>query len=254
MNLEISRQGRVLRLTLARPEKRNALDAELCGDLAAALEKAQSDPATGAILLDAQGVDFCAGMDLHEAMEPEAAVRTTIHEQLFTIGSRMTKPIVAAVQGRALAGGLGLVANAHIVVASEDAAFGLTEARIGMWPFVVFRAVSRALGERRATELSLTARIFSAADAHAWGLVNFTAPFFEVAPRALEIAVGLSQSSASAIATGLDFVNRSRTLDSTAAGRLAIQMRAYLFQSPDFAEGVRAFREKRRPRWPSNPS
>ena len=85
-----------------------------------------------------------------------------LHEQLFTIGVRLEKPMVAAVHGAALGGGTGLVANCHVVVALRDAAFGLTEIRLGLWPFLVFRAVAAALGERRAMELALTGRVFRA--------------------------------------------------------------------------------------------
>ena len=251
MSLAVSREGRLLRLTLARPEKRNALSAELCRALVDAFDGAHHDPAVGAILLDAQGEVFCAGMDLKEALEPSAAEHTAIHERLFTIGSRIAKPIVAAVRGRALAGGFGLVANSHIVVADHDAEFALTEVRIGMWPFVVGRAMSLAIGERRAVELSLTARVVSAAEALQWGLVHFVCQAAAVEARAREIADALAHSSADAISAGLDFVNRTRALDWTEAGRIALEMRAALFASPDFREGVTAFREKRKPVWPS---
>ena len=117
-------------------------------------------PAIRCVLIDAAGNFFSAGMDLDEALSPDASEKTAIHERLFTLGARATKPIVAAVQGPALGGGVGLMANAHIVVAAHGTTFGLTEIRIGMWPFVIFRSVSNAIGERRATELALTGRIF----------------------------------------------------------------------------------------------
>ncbi len=162
--------GRLLRLTLNRPQKRNALNLELCRALVEALEGADRDPKIGAILLSANGPSFCAGMDLHEIDHVDDGALSLVHEQLFTIGARLSKPLVAAVHGAALAGGTGLVANCHIVVASEDATFGLTEIRLGLWPFLVFRAVAAAIGERRATELSLTGRIFGAGEAQEIGL------------------------------------------------------------------------------------
>jgi enoyl-CoA hydratase/carnithine racemase len=190
-------------------------------------------------------------MDLSEASDAGAPERTAIHEQLFTACSRVTKPIVAAVRGPTLAGGIGLVANAHIVVASESATFALTEVRIGMWPFIVFRSVSLAIGERRALEISLTGRKFSAAEARDWGLVHYIAPAQDVEGRAAEIAYGLAESSSDAIRTGIGFINESRGLGWREAGLLALQMRRELFRSPDFQEGVRAFWEKRKPVWPS---
>src|SRR5947209_10171662 len=148
--LETAREGRVFRLVLNRPEKRNALNIELCRALLDTLETAARDRSIGAILLTASGKSFCAGMDLAEIAEGgESNVMNALHEQLFTIGARLEKPLVAAVEGAALGGGTGLVANCHIVVGSREATFGLTEIRLGLWPFLVFGAVSAALGERR---------------------------------------------------------------------------------------------------------
>jgi enoyl-CoA hydratase/carnithine racemase len=250
-SIEISRDGRVLRVVLNRPEKRNALSFSLCGELLEAFRRADQDREIGAILLGANGKVFCAGMDLDEALGEDAARRTALHEELFTTGVRLTVPVVAAVSGAALGGGLGLAANAHIVVAAQGTTFGLTEIRLGMWPFVVYRAASLALGERRALELSLTGRIFGAQEALQWGLVHQLAPPFELDDRATEIAAAVASWSPEAVRRGLAFVNQARGQGWSEAGALALRLREELFQSADFAEGVRAFREKRTPRWPS---
>src|SRR6266511_676505 len=111
--------GRVLRVALNRPDKRNALNIELCQELVTALESAELDRDVGAILLSGNGKSFCAGMDLNEVLQPGASGEINrVHEQLFTAGARMMKPIVAAIHGAALAGGTGLAANAHVVVAA----------------------------------------------------------------------------------------------------------------------------------------
>ena len=248
-SLEIKREGRVLHLTLNRPEKRNALNAELCRALVETLSEAQHDSGISAILLGANGDVFSSGMDLNEAAAPDAIKKSAIHESLFTIGARISKPIVAAVRGKALAGGMGLVANAHVVVAADNASFGLTEIRIAMWPYVVFRAVASAIGERRATELSLTGRLFGAADALAWGLAHYIVPEPEADSKAAEIAGALARYSPRTILQGLGFVLQSRGLSVDEAARLALAARAEAFEGPDFAEGVRAFREKRPPKW-----
>src|SRR5262245_19784812 len=107
------RDGRVLHITLNRPEKRNALNAALCRELVEALEAADTDETVAAIVLTAAGSAFCAGMDLAESMDVPSPEIDALHERLFTIGARCTSPIVAAVQGPALAGGTGLVANCH---------------------------------------------------------------------------------------------------------------------------------------------
>lgn len=249
--LEITREDRVLRLALNRPDKKNALSAELCTALVDAIEGAVDDPATGCILLEARGDAFCTGMDLSEAAGGDAAAKTTVHERLFTIGQRITKPIVAAVAGPALGGGVGLLANAHIVVAASGSSFGLTEVRVGMWPFVIWRSVTAAIGERRAAALALTGRIFSVNEALQWGLVHEVAPAFELDDRATATAHHLAESSPEAIRLGLGYVNAARGLDSAASGQLALDFRTRAFSSPDYAEGVAAFREKRRPVWPS---
>jgi enoyl-CoA hydratase/carnithine racemase len=150
-SLQITREGRVLHLALSRPERRNALNMDLCSALGAALEEAEGDAGVGAVLLSGNGKSFCAGMDLHEVLSTTAGDVNEVHERIFTAGIRMTKPLIAAVHGAALAGGTGLAANCHIVVAADDATFGLTEIRIGLWPFVIFRTVVAALGQRRAT-------------------------------------------------------------------------------------------------------
>jgi enoyl-CoA hydratase/carnithine racemase len=249
--------GRLLRLTLNRPQKRNALDLELCRALVAALEAAEQDPKVGAILLNANGKSFCAGMDLHESAVHEIGhddgALGMLHERLFTIGSRLSKPLIAAVHGAALAGGTGLVANCHIVIASEDATFGLTEIRLGLWPFLVFRAVAAAVGERRTVELSLTGRVFGAAEARELGLLHQVAPGSagDLVAGALEVASALAESSPTAVQSGLRSVQLARGKDWKQAGEISQRLRREVFASPDFQEGVRAFREKRQPRWPS---
>lgn len=247
--LQTTLQDRLLRLTLNRPEKRNALNQELCGALLDAFDRAESDPNVGCVLIDANGPVFCAGMDLEDALQPNAAELTASHPRLFTAGLRATKPIVAAVQGAALAGGLGLVANAHIVVAAQGTSFGLTEVRIGMWPYVVFRPIALAVGERRALELSLTGRIFSTPEALQYGLVHHATPAFELADRALSIAQALAHSSTGTIARGMAYVNEIRDKSWEQAVETAADLRQHAFTSPDFAEGVAAMREKRQPRW-----
>lgn len=248
--LETAREGRVLRLTLNRPDKRNALSNELCEAISSAVEGAEDDRGVGAILIDARGEVFCAGMDLDEALEQDAAQRTAIHDRLFTLGSRVRKPVVMAVNGPALGGGVGLVANAHIVIASHGCHFGLTEIRIGLWPFVIWRAMVLAIGERRTTALALTGRIFGVNEAVQWGLVHEVAPSFELDDRATAVATHLAESSPQAIRLGLEFVRESRSLNFAGAGQAALRFRERAFATADFREGVAAFREKRKPEWP----
>jgi enoyl-CoA hydratase/carnithine racemase len=251
--LESVLQGRVLRVTLNRPEKRNALSSELCLELTRVLDQAAAESSVGAILLCANGPAFCAGMDLDEIGPSTTEAIDIAHEQLFTIGARLAKPIVAAVGGAALGGGTGLVANCHVVIASQAATFGLTEIRLGLWPFLVYRAVSAALGERRTTELALTGRIFGAAEARELGLVHEVVQDAaqDLDRRAAEVAAQIAAFSPTAIRSGLGFLREVRGLNWEQAGLAARRVRDQVFASPDFQEGIRAFREKRAPKWPS---
>jgi enoyl-CoA hydratase/carnithine racemase len=185
MKLRTEQEGRLYRVTLASPETRNVLDREACVELLRELREAESDPSVGAILLEADGPVFCA------ACEP--------HEELLSIGREISKPLIAAVQGVALGGGLALAANAHVAIAAQGTSFGLTGIREGSWHRAIYQAVAHAIGERRALELSLSGRVFSTPDALAWGLVQHVAPAFEFDERAEQIATEIANASAEAV-------------------------------------------------------
>jgi enoyl-CoA hydratase/carnithine racemase len=249
--LQVTRQERLLRIALNRPEKRNALNVTLCRELVSALEHADADRGIGAVLLTGNGKSFCAGMDLSEVLSADAAEIHRVQEQLFTVGVRLTKPIVAAVHGAALAGGTGLVANCHIVIAATDAVFGLTEIHVGLWPFLIFRSVAHAVGERRTVELALTGRTFNAPEAREAGLVHEITSPDSLAERAAEIALSIAGACPTALRSGLMFVREVRGRTWEDAREIARQVREQVFRSPDFKEGIEAFLEKRPPHWPT---
>ncbi|MBV9405415.1 MAG: enoyl-CoA hydratase/isomerase family protein [Acidobacteriaceae bacterium] len=253
MELLVEQKHRVLHVTLNRPEKRNALNTAICAELVKVIRATQQQPDVGAILLGANGPVFCAGMDLDEAAGMHDDDVADLHDDLFTIGANSIKPILACVNGAALGGGLGLVAQAHIVVAAQGAVFGLPEVRIGLWPFLVYRAVEAAFGARRTLELSLTGRMFSAHDAQLWGLVHHVCPPAEAADRAKTIAREIAKASPAAIAAGLQYFHASRGKSSKEAGQVAKHLRAGLMKSEDFHEGYEAFKQKRDPVWPGIP-
>jgi enoyl-CoA hydratase/carnithine racemase len=236
-------------LALNRPEKRNALNVAVSRQLVRALDEAEADHGVGAIVLSGNGSAFCAGMDLQEILEDDSLQLAGLHERLFTSINRIRKPIIAAVHGPAIAGGTGLVANAHIVIAAPGVPFGLTEIKVGLWPVLVFRACELAMGERRTTELSITGRTFSAEEALIYGLVTEITedPF----ARAMEVASVVSEYSPIAMGSGLDYVHHIRVRNWDQAGKIGHQMRDRLMDHADFEEGVKAFLEKRKPSWPS---
>jgi enoyl-CoA hydratase/carnithine racemase len=251
--LELTQHGRILRIALNRPESRNAINSDLCRELVDAIARADRDTQIGAMVLTGNGDSFCAGMDLKELGTIPIETINNVHEQLFTLSMRLGTPLVSAVNGLALGGGTGLVANSHIAVASERAKFGLTEIRLGLWPFLVFRAVQFAVGERRTVELALTGRVFDAREALSLGLIHEIVP--NCGPncdqRAMEIAEALARTSPTAIRSGLNFVQEVRGKEWETAGLIARRVREEVFEGADFQEGVRAFREKRQPKWPS---
>ncbi len=200
MSLRVEQDGRVRRLTLASPARRNMLDAALATQLLNELRDAQSHPDTGAILVDAEGPVFCGGLDFSEPL-PEGIFtfgRPALHEQA-------SKPIVMAMQGVAVSAGVALIANAHVAVAAQGSSFGLTDIREGRCHPGILGAAAVAIGDRRARELSLTGRVFTAPEALAWGLVHAITPPFELDDRASAIATALANADPGAMSAILEF-------------------------------------------------
>ena len=239
----------MLQIALNNPANGNPLDIKLCNELLEALDHAEGDQSVGAILLTANGPDFCVGMDLSEQLEADKVELGGIHQRLFSTVHRIHKPIVAAVHGSVFAGGTGLAANAHIVVAHPGARFALTEVRIGYWPVFVFRAVEHAIGERRTMELSLTGRDFGAEEALRFELVAEISA--DPVRRASEIASQISAFSPSAIHFGLSYAHQIRGRDWEHAGEVGRRVRSRLLATADYNEGIRAAIEGRKPEWPS---
>jgi enoyl-CoA hydratase/carnithine racemase len=193
-SLRVEQNGRVRRLTLARPGKRNVLDSEQAMTLLRELAEAEADPGTGAILLDADGEVFCGGLDPSSEFPSE----------IFNFGARVRKPVVAAVKGVAISAGVALVANAQVAVAAQGSTFGLTDIRDGCVHSGLLEAAAAAMGLRRTSELALTGRIFSTPEALAWGLIHMVAPAFELDDRALGVAAVIAEADPEAVRSVLD--------------------------------------------------
>jgi enoyl-CoA hydratase/carnithine racemase len=245
MSVDIQQSDRLCRVVLNRPERKNQIDPEHASLLLAALERANEDVSVGAVLLEARGELFSAGIEW-ETARPEHA---ELHVRLFSIRRRLRKPLVCAVQGPALGAGLALIANAHVAVAAQGSSFGLTDIRYGMFPYAIYEAVASALGERRATELALTGRVFAAPEAMQMGLIHEIAPAFEYDDRAEAIAGALASSSGEAILGGLAYLSTRDGHEDLL--ELARCSHHEALRSADLKEGVTAFGEKRSPVWPS---
>jgi methylglutaconyl-CoA hydratase len=176
--LGIELVANVLRVTLRRPEKRNALNSEMISGLAEALARAELEAEVRVVLIQGEGPDFCAGADLAELLESQHRTLAENEQDALHLGEiflamrRLPKPVVAAVRGRALAGGAGLATAADIVIAAESARLGYPEIERGFVPAMVMTMLRQSVGEKRAFELVATGRIIDSSEALAMGLVS----------------------------------------------------------------------------------
>jgi len=249
--IRLSAEGAIGRITLARPEKRNALDRATAEELAEALF-ALSESAVRVVALDAEGPDFCAGADL-EALEAMLDSPRQGHIEdakalghVFHTIRRMEKPVVALVKGRAFAGGAGLASACDIVLAREDARFAYPEVAIGFVPAMVMTMLRRSVGEKHAFDLVSTGRVLSAEEAERIGLVSrvFSSAEFDKASSA--VLEGLATSSPSALAATKTLfykLDNMTFLDGISAGIVA---NADARATPDFRDGVKRFTGRRK--------
>jgi methylglutaconyl-CoA hydratase len=178
MRIRVERTGAVGRITLTRPEKKNALDYTAARELREALREFAADADVRVVLLAAEGADFCAGADLaalHALLDAGASEQLKDAEALgdvFRVMREMPQVVIAAVRGRALAGGAGLATACDIVIAEEGARFGYPEVRVGSVPAMVMALLRRQIGEKRAFELVATGRQVPASEALELGLVS----------------------------------------------------------------------------------
>lgn len=243
----------VARLTVARPERRNAFDAQVVEELLAALGRI--DLSSRALVLLGEGPAFCAGADVdwmrgmveYGVSENVADARSLA--ALFAALDELPMPIVARVQGAAIGGGAGLVAAADIAIASSDAVFAFTEVRLGIVPAVVSPYVVRKIGAARATALFVTGRRFDAHYAQAIGLVESVEPPERLDARVGETIDAIVEGGPYAVNAAKQLVRQVDGAPAAQVRELTVQRIAALRVSEEGQEGMRAFLEKRRPRW-----
>jgi len=249
------RVGRVACLTLNNPTKRNAMNYAMVNASIAALREVDADEAVRAVVIAGAGDNFSAGGDLKEFAE-ELKLSAFEHWQaadpwvdLFRLVRAMRMPVIAAVQGYALAGGCGLVALCDMAIAAEDAKLGTTEIRIGLFPMVVFPALRRAVGERKALEMALTGNMFDAEEALRMGLVNRVVPRDELLDTAMELAASMARKGPAAMAMGKHLFYATADMGYDEALEFARSIRVVYMLADDVNEGVDAFLNKRKPDW-----
>ena len=243
----------VLRLTLNRPEARNALSIGLMNALVKALGRAAEDPEARVVVIAGAGPAFCAGHDLRELREDP---RRASYEHIFALCSelmlaivRLPKPVVAEVHGVATAAGCQLVATCDLAVAAEDARFATPGVNIGLFCSTPMVALIRAVGRKAAMEMLLTGELIDAATARSLGLVNRVVPRSELRKAVDGLASQIAGKSALTVAIGKEAFYRQAELDLAAAYRYAAEVMTTNMLALDAGEGIDAFLGKRAPVW-----
>jgi enoyl-CoA hydratase/carnithine racemase len=240
--------GPIARLTLNRPDKRNPIGPATCGELVAALSVIRDKPEVRVVVLTGAGPVFSAGGDLSAMQAPAAGPRASLVDLLLAIHD-LGKPILAMVNGPALAGGLGLMVACDLVVAADTATFGTTEIAVGLWPMMITAEIVRNVGRKVALEMMLTGRKLDAREALACGLVTRVVPAAELEVETARLAGEIAERSPAAIALGLRAFYRSQDMALEPQLRHLEGELGRVLALEDAAEGIAAFLGKRRPVW-----
>lgn len=246
--------GAIARITIDRPEKRNALNPAVMLELCEAFGRARADDAVKVVVLTGAGDKaFSAGGDLGGFTAEQSKV-----EQHFLRGSlvdlfedmtRLGKPVVARVNGHALAGGFGLMCACDLVVAADTAEFGMPEINMGLWPFIITAVVRHAMPERKALELMMTGARISALEAERLGLVNKVVAPAELDKAVDELSEMLASKSPLIMKLGKNSFYASRDMGFREAMDYLHGQLTVCLESEDMIEGVTAFLQKRAPQW-----
>lgn len=239
-------------ITLARPEKKNALDRQTAVELAQSLRQLEVADDVRVVIVEGDGDDFCAGADL-SAIDAtlDAGADSHIEDaralgRVFSTMREMTKPIVAIVRGRALAGGAGLATACDLVLAEESAQFGYPEVRIGFVPAMVMTMLRRAVGEKRAADLVLTGRIISAQEAERIGLISRCIPTAVFPAEVAQTIEALVNTPRTAIGLTKRLLYRMDDLDFAQSIGVGISTNVESRATADFRSGVRRFLDRSR--------
>jgi enoyl-CoA hydratase len=246
------RKGQIEIITINRPSQMNALNKETIQELHDALSSANGDNGIGVVILTGAGDKaFVAGADIkeftHFSIAQGGELAQKGQEILFNFIENMNKPVIAAVNGFALGGGLELAMASHIRVASNNARMGLPEVSLGVIPgYGGTQRLTQLVGRGKANEMVFTAGMIKADEALTWGLVNYVVELENLLDKAEEIAGKILNNSATAIASAIRSVN-ANFKDGTNGFDVEIEEFGKCFGTADFTEGTTAFMEKRKP-------
>ncbi len=253
--IRVERAGRVARVTLNRPEIRNAFNEVMIRELREAFAALAVDDGVRAVVLTGEGSAFCAGADLHwmrrvlewtyEQNYADSLELARLMREIY----ELPKPVVARVNGAAIGGGTGLVAVCDLVLASEAAVFSFSEVKIGLVPACISPYVLKRVGERWGREYFLTGERLTAARALECGLVNRVVPAAELDALVATTLERLLSGGPQALATCKRMVRQVAEQGLDEAGPATAEMIARLRLSPEGQEGMSAFLERRKPRW-----
>jgi enoyl-CoA hydratase/carnithine racemase len=241
-------------ITIDRAEKRNAINVAVMTELRGAFYRARTDADVRVVVLTGAGDKaFSAGGDLggftgDQSQVEQHLLRGTLAD-LFEDMTRLGKPVIARVNGHALAGGFGLMCACDLVVAADHATFGMPEINSGLWPHIITAVVRHAMPERKALELMMTGERIDAREAERWGLLNKVVPAAGLDAAVDELVASVASKSPLIMKLGKDSFYRSRDMSFREAmdylhGQLTVNL-----QSEDVIEGVTAFLQKRTPQW-----
>jgi len=246
----VERQGHVLVVTMNRPEARNALSGPMLAIMRSAWDEVDEDPDIRVCVLTGAGGSFCAGADLKAMSADGAGVAgrdLSVIEPLLK-GRRLTKPLIAAVEGPAIAGGTEILQATDIRVAAESARFGVSEARWGLYPLGGSAVrLPRQIPYTVAADLLLTGRHITAAEALAIGLIGHVVPDGQALSYALTLAAKIAANGPLAVQAILRTIRETEALPENDAFTLDARIGIEVFASTDAKEGPRAFTEKRTP-------
>jgi methylglutaconyl-CoA hydratase len=249
--------GNLAKITLNRPDKRNAISTQMIAELLTALDEIEKTR-TRVVILTGNGKAFCAGMDL-EMLQAIAKQSPSENQEdsrriakMFRKIWSYTKPLIAAVNGHALAGGCGIATLCDFTLSVPEAKFGYTEVKIGFLPAIVSVFLMRQIGEKRCRDLLLTGRLIEAAEAKEFGLVNEIVSADKLMNRANELAQILIDASPASITRAKHLLTSASAASIDHDLERAILENARIRCTPDFEEGLASFLEKRKPNWQDN--